>query len=75
MESNKPQKLYKTIMADPPWDIEQKGARGAVRHYRLMTLDQIKAMPVADLADPEGSHCLCFMNQHPPRLNVGKISN
>jgi N6-adenosine-specific RNA methylase IME4 len=57
MESNKPQKLYKTIMTDPPWDIEQKGARGAVRHYRLMTLDQIKAMPVADLADPEGSHC------------------
>ena len=46
-------KLYSTIMADQPWDVQQKGARGAQRHYNLMTLDQIKAMPVADLADPE----------------------
>ena len=53
-------KLYKTIYADPPWDIEQKGGPkswGAQRHYNLMTLDQIKAMPIADLVDPESSHC------------------
>ncbi len=43
--------LFKTIYADPPWDIAQKGARGAMQHYDLMTLDRIKAMPVADLAD------------------------
>lgn len=41
---------FRTILADPPWDIEQKGKRGAGEHYRLMTLDRIKAMPVADLA-------------------------
>lgn len=50
-------KLYRTIMADPPWDVQQKGARGAQRHYNLMTLDEIKAMPIAELADPECSHC------------------
>lgn len=50
------QKKYKTIMADPPWDIQQKGKRGAQVHYDLMTLDQIKAMPVADLAE-DNAHC------------------
>jgi N6-adenosine-specific RNA methylase IME4 len=52
-------KLYRTIMADPPWDVLQKGKRsfGAERHYNLMTLDQIKAMPIADLTDPDSSHC------------------
>ena len=54
MESNKPKKLYKTIMADPPWDVQQKGARGATNHYDLMTLEQIKAMPVADLMEENG---------------------
>jgi len=57
MDKNKQKKLYKTVMADPPWDIQQKGAHGAINHYDLMTLDRIKAMPVADLTDPEGSHC------------------
>ncbi|WP_100464761.1 MT-A70 family methyltransferase [Mycobacteroides abscessus] len=41
---------YRTILADPPWDTHQRGARGAIRHYSLMSLDRIKAMPVADLA-------------------------
>jgi N6-adenosine-specific RNA methylase IME4 len=52
----KEKKQYQTIIADPPWDIQQKGSRGAERHYKLMTLDQIKNMPVADLADTN-SHC------------------
>jgi N6-adenosine-specific RNA methylase IME4 len=51
------QKKWKTILVDPPWQIDQLGARGAIQHYPLMTLDEIKAMPVADLADPDGSHC------------------
>lgn len=53
-------KKYQTIMADPPWDIQQKGgihSRGAQRHYNLMTLNEIKSLPVADLANPESSHC------------------
>ncbi|GHU53580.1 DNA methyltransferase [Clostridia bacterium] len=49
-------KKYRTILADPPWDIEQKGARGAIKHYNLMPLECIKAMPVADLCE-ENAHC------------------
>ena len=48
-------KKYKTIIVDPPWDINQGGTYGAVNHYDLMTLDRIKALPVADLAQ-ENSH-------------------
>ncbi|GFH43503.1 adenine methylase [Lactococcus hodotermopsidis] len=54
-ENHQPKK-YKTILADPPWDVMQKGNYGAINHYNLMTLDQIKAMPVADLAE-ENAHC------------------
>ncbi len=41
---------FRTILADPPWDIQQKGERGAEQHYPLMTLDRIKAMPISQLA-------------------------
>ncbi|CPZ71690.1 Transcriptional activator%2C adenine-specific DNA methyltransferase [Mycobacteroides abscessus] len=41
---------FSTILADPPWDVEQKGHRGAQMHYDLMTLERVKRMPVADLA-------------------------
>ena len=47
---------YSTILADPPWDIHQTGNYGAVNHYDLMTLERIKAMPVADLCE-ENAHC------------------
>lgn len=60
MENNKAKKQYKTIMADPPWDIEQKGHRGAINHYPLMTLADIKAMPVADFAAPD-AHCWLWL--------------
>jgi len=51
--------IYRTVVIDPPWDVQQKGGKksyGAQRHYDLMTLDQIKAMPIADLMDPKSSH-------------------
>lgn len=44
-------KKYRTILVDPPWDVQQKGERGAERHYPLMTLEQIAAMPVSDVAE------------------------
>ncbi|MDR1674200.1 MAG: cytosine methyltransferase [Oscillospiraceae bacterium] len=50
------QKKYGCIIADPPWNINQGGSYGAVNHYSLMTLEQIKAMPVADLCK-ENAHC------------------
>lgn len=43
-EVKKATKKYSVVLADPPWDIQQKGAHGAVRHYELMTLDEIKGM-------------------------------
>lgn len=53
--SHAAEQKYRTVLADPPWDVEQKGARGAQKHYGLMTLDDIKAMPVGDLAT-ENAH-------------------
>lgn len=41
---------FRTILADPPWDVQQKGTRGAEMHYDLMSLERIKEMPVEALA-------------------------
>lgn len=41
---------YSTIMADPPWSRNQTGNFGALKHYNLMKLEDIKNMPIADLA-------------------------
>ena len=43
-------KYFRTIYADPPWNINQKGKHGAAQHYDLMTLKQIKDMPIKHLA-------------------------
>lgn len=51
--ATQPPKKFKTLLADPPWDIQQKGARGAQMHYDLMTLDRIKKMPIADLMEED----------------------
>ena len=42
---------FRTILADPPWDVNQKGSWGADAHYPVMTLERIKQMPVAELAE------------------------
>lgn len=50
---------FKAILADPPWHFKARTAlqtenfnsrRDAEKHYAVMGLDQIKAMPVKDLA-------------------------
>lgn len=46
----RPAQTFRTILADPPWDVQQQGARGAAEHYPLMTLQEITAMPIRDLA-------------------------
>lgn len=53
-----PNKKYKTIYADPPWPERGGGKikRGADRHYPLMKVKDIIAMPVGELADEEGCH-------------------
>ncbi|MEV8439058.1 MT-A70 family methyltransferase [Actinosynnema sp. NPDC051121] len=53
---------FRTILADPPWDILQSGSRGADRHYQLMTLERIKGMPVRELAEPNSHLWLWVTN-------------
>lgn len=47
---------FKTILADPPWQFQNKTGKVAPGHKRLarydtMTLEEIKALPVAEIAD------------------------
>lgn len=51
MEKATATKKYRTVLADPPWDINQRGRRGAAHYYDLMPLSSIKSMPVADLCE------------------------
>lgn len=50
----RPPEGYNLIMADPPWHFKTRSSKGDAKSpqakYRTMTLDEIKAMPVADLA-------------------------
>jgi len=42
---------YNIIYADPPWKYQQNGVKGAAEnHYSTMSLDEICALPVADIA-------------------------
>jgi len=54
---------YGAIVADPTWDFQTWSARGrgrsSERHYRsTLTLDQIKALPVAEVAARD---CVLFL--------------
>lgn len=53
---------FRTILADPPWDVEQKGRLGASSHYNLMTLRAIKSLPVSDFAAPDAHLWLWVTN-------------
>jgi N6-adenosine-specific RNA methylase IME4 len=56
---------FGAILADPPWSFatySDKGkGRSAERHYRCMSLDDIKGLPIAELAAPD---CVLFLYQH-----------
>lgn len=60
--SGPPGRRYRTILADPPWDVNQRGHLGAEQHYDLMTLEQIGTMPVGDLADDDAHLWLWVTN-------------
>lgn len=54
-----PEKKYAVIYADPPWGYRNRGTRAAAaRHYPTMTLADIKALPVADIAAED---CALFL--------------
>lgn len=56
------QKKYGVIYADPPWQYKvysKKGmGRSAESHYPTMNIEDIKALPVSDLADKD---CALFL--------------
>lgn len=54
---------YRVIYADPPWHFNcgtGKGSRHPSKHYRTMSLADIKALPVRDLAHPDGARLFCW---------------
>jgi N6-adenosine-specific RNA methylase IME4 len=53
-------KLFNIIVADPAWSFSDKlkmsdVARGAAANYSVMTISDIKQLPVKDIADPDGA--------------------
>jgi N6-adenosine-specific RNA methylase IME4 len=64
------QKRYRTILADPPWDIQQKGSHGAVRHYPVMSLAAICSLRVDRLCALDSHLWLWVTNAS---LHAGKV--
>lgn len=45
-------KKYQIIYADPPWKYKENWGNGAVHHhYKSLSIDELKALPVGGLAD------------------------
>lgn len=60
---------YRTIVADPPWDVKQPphafGASGnSALPYSTMSIAEITAMPVVDLAHERAHLYLWVVNRH-----------
>lgn len=52
-------KKYKVIYADPPWQYRVDSRQGCAKnHYASMKLEEIKALPIADLGDTD---CALFL--------------
>jgi site-specific DNA-methyltransferase (adenine-specific) len=57
-------KKYQIIYADPPWKYNSRANHktrfrgGACGHYDLMSMEQIKSLPIPELAD---DNCVLFM--------------
>lgn len=51
---------FGTIYADPPWRYKRKPRAAAENHYRTMSLQEIIALPVRELAAPEAHLHLWF---------------
>lgn len=62
---------YNIIYADPPWTYRDKchsGERGAGYKYPLMSIEEIKALPVQNIAAPD---CALFLWVTMPLLQEG----
>lgn len=61
-------KKYRTIYVDPPWPEYGGGKikRGADRHYPLLSIKEIMALPVAKIAEPNCHLYLWATNNYLP---------
>lgn len=62
-------KKYSIILADPPWQYKDKalaGNRGAECKYKIMTLEDIKNLPIKHISD---DNCVLFLWVTMPQLN------
>ena len=53
-----PDKKYNIIYADPPWSFRAGGLKNATNHYNCMSIEDIKSLPVSEIAD---DNCLLFL--------------
>lgn len=64
-----PRKHYQCLYADVPWHHVSYSTKGQARspssHYKTMSLEEISAMPIADLADKD---CFLFFWTTQPHL-------
>jgi len=54
----KKDKKYSIILADPPWHFWGGGWKNQTQHYKTMSMEEIKNLPVKDLAD---ENCILFL--------------
>ena len=68
---------YKTIYLDPPW--EEKGGgkikRGCDRHYKTMSISEISALPIKELADPNGCHLYMWVTNNFLEKGIALLKN
>lgn len=58
-------KKYKLIAADPPWNYSNAVSNGAAGdHYRTMKLEDIKRLPVWDVADEDAVLAMWYTGTH-----------
>ena len=71
---NFPNKKYNIIYADPAWSYKDKRDKhprisgGASVHYNTMSVDEIKKLPVNEIAD---KNCMLFLWTTFPNLQEG----
>lgn len=62
---------YSVILADPAWSFSTRSPKGKdkspEKHYRCMTLEEIKALPVRDLAAKNAMLLLWTIDTHLPQ--------
>ena len=49
---------YQVILADPPWEYNNRGRGAASNSYNLMSIEQMKSLPVQNICDKD---CVLFM--------------